>query len=105
MHRLALFFRVIAENADEKYIPEIHAELGPKRLKITIRNSSSIPIECDSALVSYANAAGFSIYGEEGGKIILTTKVTTIAPAKLYAPAADTLFAQIVLAFFTKVGD
>jgi hypothetical protein len=103
--RLGHVFREIAVNADEKYIPVIRAEANSARLKITIENSSSIPPECDQKLTTLANSAGFSIWAEVGGKIIITSRVRSKAPTFVYASDTLRVYNAFFYSFFAKKTD
>ena len=101
--RLAHFFKEIAIVADEKCVPRITAEVTDTHLVFTIENSESIPVSSDYTLTKYANSAGFSAYGEAGGRIVLKTELWSRAPISLYAKQNRRIKREFYLAFFTEL--
>lgn len=101
--RLAHFFKEIAIVADERCIPKISAEVTDTHLVITVENSESIPVSSDYILMKYANSAGFSAYGETGGKIVLKTELWSRAPLSIYANTSHRVKKAFYVVFFTGV--
>ena len=101
--RLANFFKEIAIVADERCVPIISAELTDTHLVITVENSESIPVSSDYLLIKYANSAGFSAYGEAGGKIILKAELWKRAPLSVYASTTRRIKRAFYAVFFTEI--